>query len=95
VRLHALAGRSLELAEDAGGRYTFGSKTRGLIDAIATQAPFAQWLSTPVDSLGPVSDGVEVRTRNGDVLRARQSIISVAGHPYLRSRPIPFSCVKH
>ena len=24
LRLHALAGRSLELAEDAGGRYTFG-----------------------------------------------------------------------
>ena len=77
LRLHALAGRSLELAEDAGGRYTFGSKTRGLIDAIATQAPFAQWLSTPVDSLGPVSDGVEVRTRNGDVLRARTCVLTV------------------
>ena len=77
LRLHALAGRSLELAEDAGGRYTFGSKTRGLIDAMAAQAPFAQWLSTPVDSLGPVSDGVEVRTRNGDVLRARTCVLTV------------------
>jgi monoamine oxidase len=77
LRLQALAGGSLELAEDAGGRYTFATGTRGLIDAIATQAPFAQWLSTPVDSLGPVSDGVEVRTRTGDVLRARTCVLTV------------------
>jgi monoamine oxidase len=77
LRLHALAGRTLELAEDAGGRYTFGLRTRGLIDAMAAQAPFAQWLSTPVDSLGSVSEGVEVRTRNGDVLRARTCVLTV------------------
>jgi monoamine oxidase len=77
LRLHALAGRSLDLADDAGGRYTFGSRTRGLIDAMAAQAPFAQWLSTPVDSLGPVGDGLEVRTRNGDVLRARACVLTV------------------
>jgi pseudooxynicotine oxidase len=77
LRLQALAGGSLELAEDAGGRYTFGAGTRGLIEAIAGQAPFAQWLSTPVDSLAPVSDGVEVRTRNGDVLRARTCVLTV------------------
>jgi pseudooxynicotine dehydrogenase len=77
LRLQALAGGSLELAEDAGARYTFGSGTGGLIDAIAGQAPFAQWLSTPVDSLGPVSDGVEVRTRKGDVLRARTCVLTV------------------
>jgi pseudooxynicotine oxidase len=77
LRLHALSGRSLELAEDAGGRYTFGALTEGLIGAMAAQAPFAQWLSTPVDSLGPVRDGVEVRTRNGDVLRARTCVLTV------------------
>jgi monoamine oxidase len=77
LRLQALAGGSLELAEDAGGRYTFGAATRGLIDAMAAQAPFARWLSTPVDSVGPVSDGVEVRTRNGDVLRARTCVVAV------------------
>jgi monoamine oxidase len=76
-RLQALSGGSLELAEDAGGRYTFGAGTGGLIEAIAGQAPFAQWLSTPVDSVGPVSDGVEVRTRNGDVLRARTCVLTV------------------
>lgn len=77
LRLHALAGRSLELAEDAGGRYTFGAGTRGLINAMAAQAPFAQWLSTPVDSVGPVSDGIEVRTRTGDILRARTCVLTV------------------
>ncbi len=44
---------------------------------MAAQAPFAQWLSTPVDSIGRVSDGVEVRTRNGDVLRARTCVLAV------------------
>ena len=77
LRLNALAGGSLDLAEDAGGRYTFGAGTDGLIGAMAAQAPFAQWLSTPVDSIGPVSDGVEVRTRTGDVLRARTCVMTV------------------
>jgi monoamine oxidase len=77
LRLNALSGGSLELAEDAGGRFTFGSGTDGLIGAIALQAPFAQWLSTPVDSLAPVSDGIEVRTRTGDVLRARACVLAV------------------
>jgi pseudooxynicotine oxidase len=77
LRLHALSGSSLELAEDAGGRYTFGAFTKGLVEAMAAQAPFAQWLSTPVESLGPVRDGVEVRTRSGDVLRARTCVLTV------------------
>ena len=59
------------------GLYTFAAGTRGLIDAMAAQAPFARWLSTPVDSVGRVSDGVEVRTRNGDVLRARTCVLAV------------------
>ena len=55
---------------------------------MAAQAPFAQWLSTPVDSLGPVSDGVEVRTRNGDVLRARTCVLTVPLNvlPHIRHR---------
>ena len=88
LRLHALSGRSFELAEDAGGRYTFGAFTAGLIEAMAAQAPFAQWLSTPVDSLGPVSDGIEVRTRKGDVLRARTCVLTVPLNvlPHIASR---------
>ena len=77
LRWHALSGYSLELTQETGGVYTFGAGTRGLIDAMAAQAAFAQWLSTPVQSVGRVSDGVEVRTRNGDVLRARTCVLAV------------------
>ena len=77
MRWHALSGYSLELTQETGGVYTFGAGTRGLIDAMATQAPFAQWLSTPVDSIGRVAGGVEVRTRKGDVLQARTCVLTV------------------
>ena len=77
LRWHALSGYSLELTQETGGVFTFGAGTRGLIDAMAAQADFAQWLSTPVQSVGRVSDGVEVRTRNGDVLRARTCVLTV------------------
>jgi monoamine oxidase len=77
LRWHALSGFSLELTQETGGVFTFGAGTRGLIDAMAAQAPFAQWLSTPVESVGRVSDGVEVRTRKGDVLRARTCVLAV------------------
>jgi monoamine oxidase len=77
LRWHALSGSTLELTQETGGVYTFGAGTKGLIDAMAAQAPFAQWLSTPVDSIRSVSDGVEVRTRTGDVLRARTCVLTV------------------
>ncbi len=77
LRWHALSGYSLELTQETGGVYTFGAGTRGLIDAMAGQAPFPLWLSTPVHSIGRVSDGVEVRTRMGDVLRARTCVLTV------------------
>ncbi|HEY3614800.1 MAG TPA: FAD-dependent oxidoreductase, partial [Gaiellales bacterium] len=77
LRWHALSGYTLELTQETGGVYTFGAGTKGLIDAMAAQAPFPQWLSTPVDAVVPVSDGVEVRTRGGDVLRARTCVFTV------------------
>jgi len=70
-------GFTLELTQETGGVFTFGAGTRGLIDAMASQAPFAQWLSTPVASVGRVSDGVEVHTRKGDILRARACVLTV------------------
>ena len=76
LRWHALSGSSLELTQATGGVYTFGAGTCGLIDAMAGQAPFAQWLSTPVDSIGRARDGIEVRTRNGDVLHARTCVVT-------------------
>ena len=77
LRWHALSGYSLELTQETGGVYTFGAGTRGADRRDGAQAPFAQWLSTPVDSIGRVSDGVEVRTRDGDVLRARTCVLTV------------------
>jgi pseudooxynicotine oxidase len=77
LRWHALSGFSLELTQETGGVFTFAAGTRGLIDAMAAQAPFAQWLSTPVDSIGHAAGGVEVRTRNGDVLHARTCVLTV------------------
>ena len=77
LRWHALSGYSLELTQETGGVYTFGAGTRGLIDAMAAQAPFAQWLATPVDSIGRAAGGVEVRTRKGDVLQARTCVLTV------------------
>jgi monoamine oxidase len=76
LRWHALSGGSLKLTQETGGQYTFGAGTRGLIEAMAARAPFAQWLSTPVASIGRVSNGVEVRTRTGDVLRARTCVMT-------------------
>ena len=52
LRWHALSGYSLDLTQETGGVFTFGAGTRGLIDAMAAQAPFPQWLSTPVESVG-------------------------------------------
>jgi pseudooxynicotine dehydrogenase len=77
LRWHALSGVSLELTQETGGVFTFGAGTRGLIDAMAAQAPFAQWLATPVAAVARVPGGVEVRTRNGDILRARTCVLTV------------------
>ncbi len=77
LRWHALSGSSLELTQQTGGVYTFAAGTRGLIDAMAAQAPFAQWLSTPVAAVAHVAGGVEVRTRTGDILRARTCVLTV------------------
>jgi hypothetical protein len=77
LRWHALSGYSLELTQETGGVFTFAAGTRGLIDAMAEQAPFAQWLSTPVQSIARVAGGVEVRTRNGDVVQARACVLTV------------------
>jgi pseudooxynicotine oxidase len=77
LRWHALSGGSLKLTQETGGDYTFGAGTKGLIDAMAAQAPFAQRLSTPVDAISRTSGGVEVRTRAGETLTARAVVLAV------------------
>lgn len=77
LRWHALSGSSLRLTQETGGVYTFGAGTRGLLEAMAAQAPFAQSLSTPVESIGQAGGAVEVRTREGHTLRARTCVLTV------------------
>ena len=48
LRWHALSGYSLALTQYTGGRVTLATGTRGLLQAIASQAPFETRLSTPV-----------------------------------------------
>jgi monoamine oxidase len=77
LRWHALSGYSLALTQYTGGRVTLASGTRGLLQAIASQAPFETRLSTPVAAVRRKADSVEVETRAGDVLGARRAVVAV------------------
>ncbi len=77
LRWHALSGYSLALTQYTGGRVTLATGTRGLIDAIAAQAPFETLLETPVAAVRRRGDGVEVETRAGEVLAARRAVVAV------------------
>ena len=62
----------------------------GLIDAMAAQAPFAQWLSTPVESIGRVQGrrrGAHPQRRRpaGARLRADGAAQRAAAHPLRRA----------
>jgi len=77
LRWHALSGYSLALTQYTGGRVTLASGTRGLLEAIASQAPFATRLGTPVAAVRRKGDGVEIETRAGEVLAARRAVVAV------------------
>jgi monoamine oxidase len=77
LRWHALSGYSLALTQYAGGRVTLTTGTRGLIEAIASQARFETRLATPVAAVRRRSDGVEVETRAGDGVSARWAVVAV------------------
>ena len=77
-RWHALSGYRLELTQETGGVYTFGAGTRGLIDAMAAQAPVRAMALDAGRAVEPAPGGVEVRTRNGDILRARTCVLTRA-----------------
>jgi monoamine oxidase len=77
LRWHALSGYSLALTQYTGGRVTLTTGTRGLLEAIASQAPFETRLSTPVAAVRRRGDGVEVETRAGEVVRARRAVVAV------------------
>ena len=77
LRWHALSGYSLELTQFTGGRVTMLGGTRALLDAIASWAPFARRLATPVAAITQRGDRVEVETRSGDGFTARAVVVAV------------------
>jgi monoamine oxidase len=77
LRWHALSGYSLALTQYTGGRVTLTTGTRGLLEAIASQAPVETRLETPVAAVRRKGDGVEIETRAGDVLPARRAVVAV------------------
>jgi pseudooxynicotine oxidase len=77
LRWHALSGYSLELTQFTGGRVTMVDGTRGLLDAIASVAPFQRRLETPVAAIRQRGDRVEVAARDGSGFAARAVIVAV------------------
>ena len=77
LRWHALSGYSLALTQYTGGRVTLTTGTRGLLEAIASQAPFETRLETPVAAVRRKGDGVEIETRTGELLGARHAVVAV------------------
>jgi monoamine oxidase len=77
LRWHALSGYSLALTQYTGGRVTLAAGTRGLLDAIASQAPFETRPSTPVAAVRRASEGVEIETRAGEPVRAGRAGVAV------------------
>jgi monoamine oxidase len=77
LRWHALSGYSLALTQYAGGRVTLTTGTRGLLEAIASQAPFETRLATPVAAVRRTGGGVEIETRAGEVVGARRAVVAV------------------
>jgi len=77
LRWHALSGGSLALTQYTGGRVTMTRGTRGLVEAIATRAPFERRLETPVAAVSQREEGVEVYTRTGESVAARAAVVAV------------------
>jgi pseudooxynicotine dehydrogenase len=77
LRWHALSGYSLKLTQYTGGRVTLGTGTRGLVEAIASQARFETRLETPVAAVRQRGDRVEVETRGGELVEASVAVVAV------------------
>src|SRR5205085_9986619 len=77
LRWHALSGYSLALTQYAGGRVTLTTGTRGLLEAIASQAAFEARLETPVAAVRRRGDGVEIELRCGELVRAGRAVGAV------------------
>jgi monoamine oxidase len=77
LRWHALSGYSLALTQYTGGRVTLPRGTRGLLEAIASQARFETRLDTPVAAIRQRGETVEVETRSGELVQAAHVVVAV------------------
>jgi monoamine oxidase len=77
LRWHALSGYSLALTQYTGGRITLADGTGALLEAIASAAPFATLLDTPVAAVRVRGDRVEVETRAGGLHEASAAVVAV------------------
>jgi pseudooxynicotine oxidase len=77
LRWHALSGYSLALTQYAGGRVTLRGGTSGLLQAIASGAPFETRFETPVAAVTQSAGRVEVHARDGEVFSAGAAIVAV------------------
>lgn len=77
LRWHALSGYSLALTQATGGRVTIVGGTGALLDSIASAAPFERRLGSAVAAVSQRGDGIEVETREGDLLKSRVVVVAV------------------
>ena len=77
LRWHALSGYSLKLTQYTGGRVTLATGTRGLIEAIASQAGFETRLDAAVAAVRQHDGRVQVETRTGDLVEASVAVMAV------------------
>ncbi len=77
LRWHALAGHSLALTQETGGRVTIIGGTGSLLDAIAGAATVEHRLETPVAAVTRSDHGVEVHGRGGEVFSAAVAVVAI------------------
>ena len=77
LRWHALSGYSLALTQYTGGRVTLAQGTGALLQAIVSRRPPTFGCRRPVHAGSPVRGGVEVVTRDGEVLHAAVVVVAV------------------
>ena len=77
LRWHALSGYTLALTQFTGGRVVVVGGTGALLASIASGAPFATRLETPVAAVAQSDDRVEVTTRAGDTIAVRAAVVAV------------------
>ena len=77
LRWYALTGYNLAVMNDAIVRYKIKGGTKVLLDSISADADINIRLSTPVQKVSQIKDGVEVLTDDGSRLTASAVVVAV------------------